>query len=269
MSYTIDSIVKHMKGILNLIKWLFFWISLLFISLVFGSFLDKSIILISFYIVLSFGYYYFVFRNPEERSKRAYAKLMDVLMKDEVIIEKGIDKRPFALFSRRQVFAVTNSRIISIKRRLLGGFNMIDFQWKDLKDAQVSENVLPSLCGSSLTFNANFNEIDEVIEVFPELEIASNAYKYAQQQEQSWEEKRRIRLMEEKRAKAGGIMIGQNTIPLDSKGDISQNQQNQDLKIDIADELLKLKKLLDQGILSDAEFQEMKSKILARSTQNF
>ena len=38
---------------------------------------------------------------------------------------------------------------------------------------------------------------------------------------------------------------------------------------DIADELLKIKELLDKGILSDVEFQEMKSKILSRNTQNF
>ena len=76
-------------------------------------------------------------------------------MKDEAIIEKGIDKRPFALRSRRQVFAVTNSRVIRLKRPILGGFEMTDFQWKDLEDAKVSENVLSSLCGSILSFKAN------------------------------------------------------------------------------------------------------------------
>ena len=117
-------------------------------------------------------------------------------MKDEAIIVKGIDKRPFALLSRRQVFAVTNSRIIRLKRGRLGGFDMNDFQWKDLEDAQVSENVLSSLCGATLTFKARHNGVSMDFAVFPELEIASKAYKHAQQEEQSWEEKRRIRGME-------------------------------------------------------------------------
>jgi len=32
---------------------------------------------------------------------------------------------------------------------------------------------------------------------------------------------------------------------------------------------VKLKRLLDEGVLSDVEFQEMKSKILSRNSQNF
>ena len=197
-------------------------------------------------------------------------------MKDEAVIEKGIDKRPFALTSRRQVFAVTNSRIIKIARRRLGGFEMEDFQWKDLKDAQVSENVLSSLCGSTLIFEADNREIrlgsgleNKNFKFYPEYKVGSNAYKFSQQAEQSWEEKRRIRAMEEKRAAAGGIMIGQSTSPSVSTGMGSQENQNTTPKIDLADELLKLKKLLDEGIISDAEFQEMKSKLLAKSTQMF
>ena len=105
--------------------------------------------------------------------------------------------------------------------------------------------------------------------VFPEFKTASKAYKYAQQAEQSWEEKRRIRSMEEKRAEAGGIMIGQNTSPAISTAMVSKEKQDSNQIVDVTEELLKLKKLLDEGILSDAEFQEMKSKILARATQNF
>ena len=76
--------------------------------------------------------------------------------------------------------------------------------------------------------------------------------------------------MEEKRAKSGGVFIGQGSNPIQSNNSatIDQNKQQQ-RKVDIADELFKLKKLLDEGILSDVEFQEMKSKILSRNSQNF
>ena len=76
--------------------------------------------------------------------------------------------------------------------------------------------------------------------------------------------------MEEKRAKSGGVFIGQASNPIQSNNSASSNQnKDQQLKVDIADELFKLKKLLDEGILSDVEFQEMKSKILSRNSQNF
>ena len=76
--------------------------------------------------------------------------------------------------------------------------------------------------------------------------------------------------MEEKRAKSGGVFIGQGSNPIQSINSAADNQNKQQQgKADIADELFKLKKLLDEGVLSDVEFQEMKSKILSRTTQNF
>ena len=76
--------------------------------------------------------------------------------------------------------------------------------------------------------------------------------------------------MEEKRAESGGVFIGQASNPIQSNNSATDNQNNQQQKkVDITDELLKLKKLLDEGVLSDVEFQEMKSKILSRNTQNF
>ena len=75
--------------------------------------------------------------------------------------------------------------------------------------------------------------------------------------------------MEEKRAKSGGVFIGQGSNPLQSNKSVTNTENEKERKVDITDELFKLKKLLDQGVLNDAEFQEMKSKILSRSSQNF
>ena len=265
-----------MAGIVNLIKFLVSWLIIFLVSIGIGILLDNSFLGILIFGIFLGSYYYLVFRGSEARVKKAYTKLNDVLMQDEAIIEKGMDKRAFALLSRRQVFAVTSSRVIEIKRPVFGGFEMRDFQWKDLEDAKVSENVLSSLCGSILYFKADNKEIrlgsrvvEDEFKFYPEIETASKAYKYAQQAEQSWEEKRRIRSMEEKRAEAGGIIFGQSTSPSVSSGMVSQETKDSNSKVDVADELLKLKKLLDEGILSDAEFQEMKSKILAKNTQNF
>jgi len=276
VSYNIDVYYLNMKGVLNLIKFFIFWFILFIITIGIGILLNKLFLGIFIFVICVGSYYYFVLRNSGKRVEKAYSKLNDVLMKDEAIIEKGIDKRPFALFSRRQIFAITNSRVIRLERPILGGFDMRDFQWKDIEDARVSENVFSFLCGSTLYFKANNQELrlgsnlvcDEFI-VFPEFEIASKAYKYAQQAEQSWEEKRRVRSMEEKRAEAGGIMIGQNSSPSISEVTIDQEKRNLKANNNVADELFKLKKLLDEGILTDAEFQEMKSKILAKLTQNF
>lgn len=215
---------------------------------------------LAFVIIGFWGYFALVGGN--KRVDKAYAKLQDTLMEGEGLLSKGVDCRPFALFSRRQVFGITTSRVIRLERGLLGGFKMKDFQWKDLKDAQVSEYVLPSVCGSRLSFKAKFMGLV----VHPSVEVATEMYKIAQKEEQAWEEKRRIREMEETRAAAGGVMFaGGGVAPAAPQA----SQASDSLSVSVADELVKLKNLMDQGVISDVEFNEMKSKLLSKGTQNF
>ena len=103
-----------MAGIVNLIKFLISWLIIFLVSIGIGIILDNSFLGILIFGIFLGSYYYLVFRGSEARVKKAYTKLNDVLMQDEAIIEKGMDKRLFALLSRRQVFAVTNSRVIEI-----------------------------------------------------------------------------------------------------------------------------------------------------------
>ena len=67
-------------------------------------------------------WFYLTFVGANKRIEKAYRKLQDTLMEGEGLISKGVDCRPFALFSRRQVFGITTSRVIRLERGLLGGF---------------------------------------------------------------------------------------------------------------------------------------------------
>ena len=83
-------------------------------------------------------------------------------------------------------------------------------------------------------------------------------YRACQTRAQAWREKRRIRELEELRAKAGGIQIG------DARGIASA-------PVGGADEgdsspmarLQRAKEMLQNGLLNDAEFEQIKAKILA------
>ena len=154
-----------MSGLFNIVRAIFLWLVAFVISSAY-EYYGLSILLL---IILPI-YYFIVFKDSKQRNRKAMEKLDDTLMKDEEIIHKGIDKRPFALFSRRSVFAVTNSRIINLKRGLIGGYQMRDYQWKDLVDAKISENVLPGICGSTLTFT--FSQVPWIM-VYPDLKTAS------------------------------------------------------------------------------------------------
>jgi hypothetical protein len=68
--------------------------------------------------------------------------------------------------------------------------------------------------------------------------------------EQEWREKRRVREMEEARAKSGGVYLGSG------QGAGSPAE-------DPVAKLSKAKQMLDQGLISEAEYETVKAKILS------
>ena len=189
----------------------------------------------------------------EARAQKAHLKLQSTLMKDEIVIASGLQQRLFALFSRRMLVAITNSRLIEIRRSLLGGFRMEDYQWKDLRDASISENIIPNIFGAKLDLIVRSGSGNIAIDGLPS-PVASTIYSHAQAQEQEWEEKNRIRDLEEKRAMSGAsvVNVGGQGLPKSDEGDLFAS-------------LEKAKKLFDTGVISDAEYQELKSKIISKA----
>jgi len=212
-------------------------------------------------VVLSFGvgaiplaiWAALVFLGAAERADKANATLDRTLMTGETVVARAVQHRAFALFKRRAAIAITSSRILVVQRGLLGGFKMADMQWKDLKDVRLEQNILEGICGANLAF-ASLDPAHPGIAVdgVPD-EAASGMYAKAQYEEQAWEEKRRVRGLEETRAASGGVMIGGG----EAGGGVSGDR--------MVEEIRKAKELLDSGAVSDAEFQEMKAKILGRA----
>ena len=253
--------MEPFRGIGNIIAATFLWLILLVMTS------GIAIVLLLFWA-------YFVFVGAPKRHESALEKLGQTLMPDEFLAVEAIQLRPFALFARRKSIGITNSRIIVIARGLFGGYTMRDIQWKDLQDAELGENVLPELCGSSLSFSYRKSDFGSVSKrrqdrtasngSGPELAVggvpsdfARLIYARAQAEEQAWEEKRRVRAIEETRAAAGGVYL--NT------GAAAQPDLSERKGASLLDDLKDLKQLLDNGVISDAEFQEMKAKIIARA----
>jgi hypothetical protein len=205
-------------------------------------------------LVLAALYWLVVIRGTDERTEKARQKLQATLMKDEKVISSAIQNRIASLFKRRELIAITNSRFVSINRSLFGGFTMRDYQWKDLQDVKLSENILPGIFGSSLRFVTGMDSTGLHIDGIPS-DVASAIYTHAQSEGQAWEEKRRIRELEERRAASGGVHVhsgapGAAGVPPAGS---------------ILEEIARAKALLDAGAISDAEFQEIKAKVLSRA----
>ena len=199
---------------------------------------------------------FFTFKGAEKRADMALGQLSTTLMPRETLEAQALQSRVFALWQRRAAIGITNSRILIVRRGFFGGFKMSDIQWKDLADVTLEQNVLPDLCGSNLNFK-HFNSATGLIHAHGiESGVASIIYSNAQEQEQAWEEKRRVRRMEEVRAAAGGVTV-HNAHPAAASSSAKAGTSS------MIEEITKAKGLLDAGVISDAEFNEMKAKILA------
>jgi hypothetical protein len=186
--------------------------------------------------------------------------LRSMLIPGETLEAMAIQRRLFALGHRRRAVGATSGRLIVVDRGLFGGFKPVDFRWQDLRESDVRVGVF----GASLTLSAyRSNDLatnegppaNMVIDGLRKSE-AQEVYRVCQARAQSWREKRRIRELEELRAKAGGIQVGALGGAFGGAavgaGDHSPTSR-----------LARAKEMLDGGLLTDAEFEQVKAKILA------
>jgi hypothetical protein len=195
--------------------------------------------------------------SDDSHLNKALEHLNSVLVTGETIEAWAIQRRLFALTSRRILIAATSGRFIKIKRGLLGGFDMTDFRWQDLGDAKIKvgifgADIFMKIFGSAdLAISKESNQV-LVLPGFRK-EQAEKLYRLAQGQDQSWREKRRIRELEEMRAKSGGVTIGSN----------AGNQPAGNASEDAAAKLQQAKQMLDNKLITDSEFESIKARIIS------
>jgi hypothetical protein len=168
----------------------------------------------------------------------------------------AIQHRLFALTHRRLVVGATSGRLIAVQRGLISGFTTQDIRWQDLRDAQLQVGII----GATLTVTCDPGEdlagapgAARVLRFSGLMkEQAKEVYRACQAQEQAWREKRRVRELEEMRAKSGGVHLG--AMPgAPAAGEDARSPQAR---------LQRARDMLDQGLLSDAEYEQVKARIL-------
>jgi ABC-type amino acid transport substrate-binding protein len=195
--------------------------------------------------------------SQDQHLSKALEHLNSILVTGETIEAWAIQRRLFALTNRRILIAATSGRFIKIKRGLLGGFEMTDFRWQDLGDAKIKvgifgADIFMKIFGSAdLAISKDSNQV-LILNGFRK-EQAEKLYRLAQAQDQSWREKRRIRELEELRAKSGGVTIGT------SQG----SQPTGNAPEDAATKLQQAKQMLDNKLITDSEFESIKARIIS------
>jgi hypothetical protein len=187
----------------------------------------------------------------------ALATLQGLLTSGETLEAWAAQRRVYALTHRRALIAATSGRFISLKRRILGGYDSADIRWQDLKETRISAGIIAADLTLVAQSSSDLNIGAEVNRVWTfeglHKDQAQAMYRICQQHDQVWREKRRVRELEELRAKSGGVQISGQPAYEPSAGGES----------DPARRLRQAREMLEAKLISDAEFESIKAKIVS------
>ena len=185
--------------------------------------------------------------------------LRSVLIPSETLEAWAIQRRIFSLSHRRLLIAATSGRLIQLTRKLLGGFDVSDIRWQDLEEVTLRVGMLGAdllvRAGRATDLASQGSQGSQRLE-FQGLrkEQAQAVYRICQAQDQAWREKRRVRELEELRARSGGIQVS------GASGYAPPGMTGQP---DAVRRLQEAKQMLDGKLITDAEYEAIKAKIVS------
>jgi hypothetical protein len=188
---------------------------------------------------------------------RPLAQLRSVLIPGETLEAWAIQMRLFALSHRRVLIAATSGRLILLTRKFLGGFDVATIRWQDLEEVTLSVGMLSAQlalrAGKATDLASLGAQGAQRVELTGlRKEQAQAVYRICQSQDQAWREKRRIRELEELRARSGGIQVSSAPAAQTVAGDDSAVRRLQEAR-----------RLLDAKLITDAEYEAIKAKIVS------
>jgi hypothetical protein len=190
---------------------------------------------------------------------RPLEHLRSILIPSETLEAWAVQHRLFALTHRRLLLAATSGRLILLTRKLLGGFDVSDIRWQDLEEVTLHVGMIGAdllvRAGRPTDFASQGGQSSQRFE-FRGLrkDQAQAVYRICQAQDQAWREKRRVRELEELRARSGGIQV---TSGMGYPAAAAAGQS------DAVRRLQEAKQMLDGKLITDAEYEAIKAKIVS------
>ena len=188
----------------------------------------------------------------------ALTALHSLLIQGEELETYAIQRLIFALTHRRVIVGATTGRLIAVYRNLVSGFLPIDVRWQDIHEAHVRVGMIAAtltIVVNATTDLASQGGASRIIRINGlRKDQAQDVYRACQYQAQAWREKRRIRDLEEMRARSGGVQIGTGAV---SGGLTSGDGRTPE------ERLQRAKEMLSHGLLTDAEYEQIKARVLS------
>ncbi len=192
---------------------------------------------------------------------KALGELQSILIPGESVEAWATQRRVFALSHRRVLVAATSGRLIWLVRKFLGGFDVVNLRWQDLAEVNLRVGIL----GADLLIRAD-PVTDLAIQAQHGARLitirglrkpqAQAVYRICQAQDQAWREKRRIRELEELRARSGGVQL--NAAGLSGAAAPAAGAASESVR-----RLQEAKQMLDSRLITDSEYESIKARILA------
>jgi hypothetical protein len=199
----------------------------------------------------------------DPRVMEALGHLQALLVPGETLQAYAVQRRVFALTHRRTVVAATTGRYIQLTRGLFGGYTPVDVRWQDIEDDHLRVGIFAAdLTVRSLQrqdLASTGREAGGVVVMGLRKDQAERVYRACQAQAQAWREKRRVRDLDELRAKSGGIQFGTSGPPGANVAADGTSAAG-----DPVGRLQRAKEMLTDGLITDAEYESIKAKIVDR-----
>ena len=200
-------------------------------------------------------------KSDEPGLQKALDTLQSLMTTGETVEAWATQRRIFALKHRRVVLVATSGRFIALTRKLIGGYDTADIRWQDLKETRIRAGIF----GADLTViaqsSSDLNISSEVNRVWTYMGLrkdqAQALYRICQQHDQAWREKRRVRELEELRAKSGGVQFAPQAFS-STPSDSSSGAESESTR-----RLRQAREMLEAKLISDSEFETIKARIIS------
>ncbi len=203
--------------------------------------------------------------GAEDPSIRAALLTLRGLLTDGEVLEAwAVQHRLYAVTHRRILIAATSGRFIALSRRLLGGYASEDIRWQDLKETQIRAGILAADLTLVAQSSADLNIAASVNRVWTfnglRKDQAQAIYRICQQHDQIWREKRRIRELEEMRARSGGLQLrdAATLYPPAASAAATGNGESEPAR-----RLRQAREMLEAKLITDSEYESIKAKIVS------
>ncbi|MBI4010406.1 MAG: PH domain-containing protein [Candidatus Aenigmarchaeota archaeon] len=178
--------------------------------------------------------------QKQELLEKAITSAKKIFTNNEKLLSAVVQQKPLLNLLPHSII-VTNKRVIRFTPRIFSE-TFEDFLWKDIRDVHLNEKLFG--CEIKLEFENDTIIVDKL----PKNQ-AKELYTIAQEREEEWVEKKRLRRMEEERASSGASEI---TI-----GAMNENSSTRT-------KLAELRNLLEDGLITQDEYHKKKDLLLKK-----